>query len=92
MRETIDFLIQHGYTVLFAWVLVEQLGLPIPSLPLLLALPIVPRHEQCPQPLAVPVSDEEIEAARTRGLRAVGMLVEPDGDGTSFFDQDHDRD
>jgi membrane protein DedA with SNARE-associated domain len=37
MRETIDFLIQHGYTLLFAWVLVEQLGLPIPSLPLLLA-------------------------------------------------------
>ncbi len=37
MRETIDFLVQHGYSVLFAWVLVEQLGLPVPSLPLLLA-------------------------------------------------------
>ena len=37
MRETIDFLVQHGYTVLFAWVLAEQLGLPIPALPLLLA-------------------------------------------------------
>jgi membrane protein DedA with SNARE-associated domain len=37
MRETIDFLIEHGYTLLFAWVLAEQLGLPIPSLPLLLA-------------------------------------------------------
>lgn len=31
---------------------------------LLLALPIVPRHEQCPQPLAVPVSEEEIEAGK----------------------------
>jgi membrane protein DedA with SNARE-associated domain len=37
MRETLDFLIEHGYTVLFAWVLAEQLGLPIPSLPLLFA-------------------------------------------------------
>src|SRR5205085_9520063 len=37
MRETIDFLIEHGYTLLFAWVLAEQLGLPIPSMPLLLA-------------------------------------------------------
>jgi membrane protein DedA with SNARE-associated domain len=37
MRETIAFLVEHGYTVVFAWVLAEQLGLPIPSLPLLLA-------------------------------------------------------
>lgn len=37
MRETIDFLTLHGYTVLFVWVLAEQLGLPIPSLPMLLA-------------------------------------------------------
>ena len=37
MRETVDFLIEHGYSLVFAWVLAEQLGLPIPSLPLLLA-------------------------------------------------------
>ncbi len=37
MRETVDFLVQHGYSLLFAWVLAEQLGLPVPSLPLLLA-------------------------------------------------------
>ena len=37
MHETINFLIEHGYTLLFAWVLAEQLGLPIPALPLLLA-------------------------------------------------------
>ena len=28
---------QHAYSVLFGWVLVEQGGLPIPSIPLLLA-------------------------------------------------------
>lgn len=37
MNEAIDFLIHHGYTLLFAWVLIEQLGLPIPAVPLLLA-------------------------------------------------------
>lgn len=37
MRETLDFLALHGYLVLFVWVLAEQLGLPIPSLPMLLA-------------------------------------------------------
>ena len=37
MNETIQFLIQHGYALLFAWVLLEQLGLPVPAIPLLLA-------------------------------------------------------
>ena len=37
MSETLGFLLRHGYSVLFAWVLVEQLGLPVPSVPLLLA-------------------------------------------------------
>jgi membrane protein DedA with SNARE-associated domain len=37
MNETIQFLIRNGYTVLFLWVLFEQLGLPIPSAPLLIA-------------------------------------------------------
>jgi membrane protein DedA with SNARE-associated domain len=37
MNETLGFLIRHGYAVLFAWVFVEQIGLPLPSVPLLLA-------------------------------------------------------
>jgi membrane protein DedA with SNARE-associated domain len=37
MRTTVDFLLRHGYAVLFVWVFFEQLGLPIPSIPLLLA-------------------------------------------------------
>jgi len=37
MGETIQFLLRHGYTVLFAWVLAEQLGLPLPAIPILLA-------------------------------------------------------
>ena len=37
MSAFVQFLIDHGYTLLFFWVLLEQLGLPIPTAPLLLA-------------------------------------------------------
>jgi membrane protein DedA with SNARE-associated domain len=37
LNEAIQFLIQHGYALLFTWVLVEQIGLPVPAIPLLLA-------------------------------------------------------
>ena len=37
MNSTLEFLVRHGYVVLLGWVFVEQIGLPIPSVPLLLA-------------------------------------------------------
>jgi hypothetical protein len=37
LDETIQFLIRHGQALLFGWVLLEQMGLPIPAVPLLLA-------------------------------------------------------
>jgi membrane protein DedA with SNARE-associated domain len=37
MHRTLEFLLHHGYVVLLAWVFSEQVGLPIPSMPLLLA-------------------------------------------------------
>jgi membrane protein DedA with SNARE-associated domain/rhodanese-related sulfurtransferase len=37
MTELLQFVVRHGYTVVFAWVFIEQAGLPIPSAPLLLA-------------------------------------------------------
>src|SRR5712692_2710065 len=37
MKQTLEFLVRHGYAVLFVWVFVEQVGLPLPSVPLLLA-------------------------------------------------------
>ncbi|HEY6999433.1 MAG TPA: VTT domain-containing protein [Candidatus Binatia bacterium] len=37
LERAADFLIRHGYAVLFGWVLLEQMGLPIPSIPLLIA-------------------------------------------------------
>ncbi len=37
MHETVAQLAKHGYVVLFAWVAAEQLGLPIPAVPVLIA-------------------------------------------------------
>ena len=38
MHETLEFVLRHGYWVLFLWVLAEQFGVPIPSPPVLLAM------------------------------------------------------
>lgn len=37
MHKIIEFLLHHGYVVLLGWVFAEQVGLPLPSFPLLLA-------------------------------------------------------
>jgi membrane protein DedA with SNARE-associated domain len=38
MHQTYDFLLKHGYWVLGVWVMAEQLGVPMPSVPMLLAM------------------------------------------------------
>src|SRR2546430_12027649 len=42
MHRTLEFLLHHGYVVLLGWVFVEQVGLPLPSMPLLLAAGALP--------------------------------------------------
>ena len=37
MNETLDFLVRHGTTVLFAAVFIDQMGVPLPAAPWLLA-------------------------------------------------------
>src|ERR1700675_5095753 len=37
MHRTLEFLLRHGHVVLLVWVFAEQAGVPVPSLPLLLA-------------------------------------------------------
>jgi membrane protein DedA with SNARE-associated domain len=37
LTHTIDFVVRHGYALLFLWILAEQAALPLPSAPLLLA-------------------------------------------------------
>ena len=36
MSDTIQFVVRHGYLLIFFWLLAEQAALPIPSVPLLL--------------------------------------------------------
>jgi len=82
MRETINFLIEHGYTLLFAWVLAEQLGLPIPSLPLLLAAGAVAGAGKLSFPIAVGLAVLAsliadllwYELGRLRGGKILGLL------------------
>jgi membrane protein DedA with SNARE-associated domain len=38
MDNVVPFLMRHGYTVLFIWVFAETMGLPIPSVPLLITV------------------------------------------------------
>src|SRR5713101_3567230 len=37
MHSAFEFLLHHGYVVLLGWVFAEQIGVPVPSLPILLA-------------------------------------------------------
>jgi len=37
MAEFLPFLIEHGYVVIFVWVFLDQAGLPLPAIPVLLA-------------------------------------------------------
>lgn len=50
-----DILLMYGYIVLFAWVLVEQLGLPLPAIPVLLAAGALSAQRQISFPLALAV-------------------------------------
>jgi membrane protein DedA with SNARE-associated domain len=38
MSDTLAFLLQYGYVILYACVLAEQIGLPIPAVPILLGV------------------------------------------------------
>jgi membrane protein DedA with SNARE-associated domain/rhodanese-related sulfurtransferase len=38
MTETIDFLTRHGPLILFVWIFADQLGVPVPAVPVLLAV------------------------------------------------------
>ena len=44
LKQTLEFLLRHGYAVLFASVLIEQMGLPLPSVPILLGVGALAGH------------------------------------------------
>ena len=43
----------YGYLLLFAWVLVEQFGIPLPATPVLLAAGALSAEDQISFPLAL---------------------------------------
>jgi membrane protein DedA with SNARE-associated domain len=90
LEQAADFLIRHGYTLLFWWVLVEQMGLPIPALPLLIAAGALARAGKMNLTFAVAVAFSAVILAdlfwyflgRYRGARILKLLcrisLEPD--------------
>jgi membrane protein DedA with SNARE-associated domain len=90
MSATVEFLLHHGYLLLFAWVLGEQLGLPLPSAPLLLAAgALAGRHRMNLElAIALPIVTVVIcdffwyELGRLKGMKVLQWLcrvsLEPD--------------
>lgn len=90
MQEAVQFLIQYGYAVLFVWVLGEQVGLPIPSMPLLLAAGALAGNHQLSLILVIGLAVAAsllsdilwYEIGRLRGGRVLRLLcrisLEPD--------------
>jgi membrane protein DedA with SNARE-associated domain len=90
MNETAEFVIRHGYAVLFFWILAEQGALPIPSIPLLLVCGALARAGHLSAApilffgvLACLIADVAwFQLGRIRGTRLLGFLcrmaLEPD--------------
>ena len=90
MNATAEFLIRHGYSLLFVWILAEQAALPVPSVPLLLACGALIRggHMNGVSVLLVGVTACLIadgawfRIGRSRGTKVLGFLcrlaIEPD--------------
>jgi membrane protein DedA with SNARE-associated domain/rhodanese-related sulfurtransferase len=82
MPIAIEFFVGHAYAILFLWVLVEQLGLPVPSIPLLLTAGTLSATHRVSAPTAVFVviaacliSDSTWYALGRRfGGRVIGLL------------------
>ena len=90
MNELLEFVVHHGYSLIFAWVFVEQAGLPIPSAPLLLAAgALCGTHEMnlgaaisCAVFAALASDSMWFQLGRRKGVRVLQLLcrisLEPD--------------
>ena len=90
MGHTAEFVVRHGYALLFVWLLAEQGALPLPSVPLLLACGALSRSGQL-NPVLVVLSGVAacliadnvwFQLGRRRGGRILNFLcriaLEPD--------------
>jgi membrane protein DedA with SNARE-associated domain len=90
MNETAEFVMRHGYAVLFFWILAEQGALPIPSVPLLMVCGALSRSGHLSAApilffgvLACLIADAAwFQIGRSRGKKILGFLcrmaLEPD--------------
>jgi membrane protein DedA with SNARE-associated domain len=90
MQGLIDTLVRHGYSVVFGWVLAEQIGLPLPAEPFLLASGGVAGTGRLSLPLVLGAASLASLLAdtmwywigRLAGMRVIGWLcritLEPD--------------
>jgi membrane protein DedA with SNARE-associated domain/rhodanese-related sulfurtransferase len=90
MTEMLQFVVRHGYMLVFAWVFVEQAGLPVPSAPLLLAAGALSGMHQMNLGMAIAfaaigaVASDSMwyELGRQKGVRVLQLLcrisLEPD--------------
>tara|TARA_R110002072_G_scaffold1780_5_gene14691 strand:- start:39411 stop:40217 length:807 start_codon:yes stop_codon:yes gene_type:complete len=90
MLETLQFLIDYGYIVLFVWVALDQAALPIPSIPLLIAAGALAGLGELSLPLvfavtllaSIPINMFWFWLGRLRGARVLHLLcilsIEPD--------------
>src|SRR5690348_11607683 len=90
MADTLQFLVKHGYIVLFAAVLAQQLGLPLPSTPFIIAAGALAQSGQLSFTAALIIASVAAmmadlvwyEIGRRRGTRVLQFLcrisLEPD--------------
>ena len=90
MQAAIDFLLQHGYAILFLAVFLEQTGFPVPAPPLLLALGALSAEGRFSIPVALiltvlaclPADSVWFYLGRRRGYGVLRVLcrlaIEPD--------------
>ena len=90
MESFLAFLVEYGYIVVFAWVALDQAGLPLPGVPVMLAAGALAATGELSLPLiialatlaAVPIDWFWFELGRRRGGRVLNLLcaisLEPD--------------
>jgi len=90
MHRILEFLLHHGYMVVLGWVFTEQLGVPLPSMPLLLAAGALAGSHQlnfflclfCAMLGAVMADSIWYQLGRRKGIRILQLLckisLEPD--------------
>lgn len=90
MPDLLTFLVEHGYSVIFIWIALDQAGLPLPAVPLLLAAGVLVGMGELsllPVLLTIVLASVPIDwfwhwLGRLRGARVLHLLcilsLEPD--------------